>query len=379
MKTEQLQWTLQAGWDSPPSDGFKENAQLVLVFGSRVAMENPDVFNSITDLYPTAAIAGCTTSGEILGADVFSESLVVTAIQFDHTHVQLAKVQIEDSQQSLKVGEELSRSLVSEDLTHVIILSDGLRVNGTDLVRGLQKHLPSQVQITGGLAGDGESFEKTLVCCDGPPTEGQIAAVGFYGSRLHVGYGSLAGWAPFGPERLITKSKSNRLYELDGQPALELYRTILNEEGANALSAARFHFPLEIHDEERNKGLVRTVIAVDEEDNSLVFAGDVPEGNTAYLMKANITQLTQGAAEAAHTSSNNRNGSTQFAFLVSCVGRKIVLKQRTFLELEAVQEVLGQGTPMAGFYSYGELAPFATGQECHLHNETMTITTFSEA
>jgi len=39
----------------------------------------------------------------------------------------------------------------------------------------------------------------------------------------------MGGWDPFGPERLITKSKENILYELDGQSALELYKKYLGE------------------------------------------------------------------------------------------------------------------------------------------------------
>jgi hypothetical protein len=378
MKTEQLCWTQKMGWQSHSTNDFKQNAQLVLVFGSRSALEDREAFNSISQLYPAASIAGCSTSGEIQGTEILEDTLVATAILFDHTRVQLVKTKIESPETSLQAGETLSRSLEPEGLKHVVVFADGLRVNGTDLVKGFKKHLPEGVKITGGLAGDGELFEKTLVCCDGPPQAGQVAAIGFYGSRFKVGYGSLAGWVPFGTNRLVTKSKGNILYELDGQPAIDLYRSILKEESLE-LSSARFHFPLEIwSDDDRSQSLVRTIVAVDEKDNSLIFAGDVPEGYRARLMKVNFNRLMEGADGAARASSCNGNGSPPLALLVSCVGRKIVLKQRTFQELEAVQEVLGKDTTLTGFYSYGEIAPFAQGQDCHLHNETMTITTFYE-
>lgn len=219
MKTEQLCWTLETGWQSQPTNDFKQNAQLVLVFGSRSALENREAFNTISRLYPEASIAGCSTSGEIQGTEMRDNSLIVTAVLFDHTRVQLVKTQVESPETSLQAGETLCRSLESEGLKHVVVFADGLRVNGTDLVEGLKKHLPESVKITGGLAADGELFETTLVCCDGPPKTGQIVAIGFYGSRFKVGYGSMAGWVPFGTDRLITKSKGNILYELDGQPA----------------------------------------------------------------------------------------------------------------------------------------------------------------
>jgi hypothetical protein len=349
MKTEQLCWTSKMGWQSQPTNDFKEKAQLVLVFGSRSALENREAFNSIASFYPAASLAGCSTSGEIQGAEVLDDSLVVTAIKFDHTRVQLVKTHIEKPEYSLQAGETLSRSLKSEGLKHVVVFADGLKVNGTDLIEGFKKHLPEGVKITGGLAGDGELFEKTLVCCDGPPHAGQIVAIGFYGSRFQVGYGSLAGWVPFGTDRLITKSKGNILYELDGRPAIDLYRSILKEESLE-LSSARFHFPLEIWSDDRSQSLVRTIVAVDEKDNSLVFAGDVPEGHRACLMKVNFNRLMEGAHAAARTSCNGK-GSPALALLVSCVGRKIVLKQRTFQELEAVQEVFGNKTTLTGFYS----------------------------
>ena len=377
MKTEQLCWTSKTGWQTEPTEEFKQKAQLVFAFGSRSALENQEAFDAISRFYPVASIAGCSSSGEIRGTEVFENSLIVTAIIFDHTRVQLAKTHIESPEYSLRAGETLCRLLKTDGLKHVVVFSDGLRVNGTDLVEGFKRHLPENVKITGGLAGDGELFEKTLVCCDGPPQIGQIVAIGFYGSRFKAGYGSLGGWVPFGTDRLITKSKNNVLYELDGQPAVDLYRSILKEESAE-LSSARFHFPLEIWSDDRTQSLVRTIVAVDEKNNCLVFAGDIPEGHRACLMKVNFNQLMEGANEAARTSCNGK-GSPPLALLVSCVGRKIVLQQRTFQELEAAQEVLKKNTTLMGFYSYGEIAPFAEGQNCHLHNETMTVTTFYEA
>jgi hypothetical protein len=109
----------------------------------------------------------------------------------------------------------------------------------------------------------------------------------------------------------------------------------------------------------------------------MTFAGDVPEGASAQLTRANVERLVNGASGAATASLAPR--APQLALLVSCVGRKLVLKQRVEEEVEAVADVLGEGVPLAGFYSYGELAPHVTGGPCRLHNQTMTVTTFSEA
>ncbi|NNN05175.1 MAG: hypothetical protein HKL90_04670, partial [Elusimicrobia bacterium] len=204
------------------------------------------------------------------------------------------------------------------------------------------------------------------------------AAVGLYGAQLKVGFSSRGGWDPFGPERLITRSRGNVLYELDGQSALELYKKYLGDH-AGALPAAAVHYPLALRTAEGETSVVRTVLAVDEREQSMTFAGDVPEGTYARLMKANFDRLIDGASGAAGDC-REAMGATpaELALLISCAGRKMVLGQRIEEEVEAVREVLGPSTTLGGFYSYGEIAPFAGGARCELHNETMTITTLSE-
>jgi len=262
-------------------------------------------------------------------------------------------------------------------LVHVLVLSDGLMVNGSELARGLRENLPEGVAVTGGLAGDGADFKQTLVYANQTACKGVIAAVGFYSDRLKVGYGSLGGWDTFGAERLITRSKGNVLYELDGRPALELYRKYLGEQNTDPADALLFPLALRMDDE--GYGLVRTVLAVNEDEQSMTFAGDMPEGVYARLMKANFDRLVVGA-EGAARASDEMLGSVkpELALLISCVGRKLVLKQRIEEEVEGVQEVLGKDAVLAGFYSYGEICPHGAATKCELHNQTMTITTFSE-
>ena len=276
------------------------------------------------------------------------------------------------------MGAALAKAMPQEGLRHLLVLSDGLHVNGSKLVEGLESGLPPGVTVTGGLSGDGERFEQTLVVSDGLPESGTIGAVGFYGERLKIGFGSLGGWDPFGPERRITRSTANVLYELDGRSALDLYKEYLGEHAEGLPSTGRL-FPLSLRTQEGETGVVRTIISIDERENSLTFAGNVPEGAYARLMMANLDRLVDGSMGAA-TISQNAIGErpAELAILISCVGRKLVLKQRIEEEVEGVRDVLGDSTPLTGFYSYGEISPFAPGARCQLHNQTMTITTLSE-
>jgi len=377
MKTEQTRWTQGHGWEPPPGR-LGAAAQLVLLFGSPPILKEKCHLHEIKQAYPFAHLLGCSTSGEIYETQVFDDSLVVTAIQFEDTQIQAVRVKLSDGISSFEAGERLAKELDNAGLIHVFVLSDGLHVNGSELVAGLAAHLPSHVAITGGLSGDGARFQETLVFLDGAPEQEVIAAIGLYGDRLRVGYGSLGGWDSFGPERLITRSKGNVLYELDGKSALELYKTYLGEH-AQGLPATGLLFPLSLRSEDGAAPVVRTILAVNKDEQSMTFAGDMPEGAYARFMKANFDRLVDGAIGAAKTSYEAVGSSSpDLAVLISCVGRKLVLKQRVEEEVEGVRDVLGDRTVLTGFYSYGEISPFTPGAKCELHNQTMTITTFSE-
>jgi hypothetical protein len=378
MKIEQRRWTEATGWVPDTPGALRDSAQLVLVFGATPILREQKRFQEIKQAYPGARIFGCSTSGEICGIQVTDDALVTTAVNFAYTQIQGTQIKLRDVENSFQAGERLTLSLDKNGLTHVLVISDGLTVNGTELVKGLVKHLPPEVAVTGGLAGDGARFEQTLVCLDSMPEAGIIAVLGFYGTRLKVSYGSLGGWDPFGPERLITRSKGNVLYELDGQSALALYKGYLGEHAAE-LPASGLLFPLSLRTKEGETGVVRTILAINEVEQSMTFAGDVPEGAYARLMKANFERLIDGAIGAAQTSYEAiGSASPDLAILISCVGRKLVLKQRTEEEVEGVRDILGEHTVLTGFYSYGEICPAAPQASCELHNQTMTITTFSE-
>ena len=387
METEQRCWTRAGGWRPASAGPVARSAQLVLVFGATAVLQDRQVIESIRKFYPAAHILGCSTAGEICGAQVSDDSLVATAIHFEHTHVRTAQVSLDANFGSQAAGEFLAQLLphsvgaeaggTEEKLAHVLVLSDGLSVNGSSLVRGLIKHLPKGVAITGGLAGDGARFGETLVFRGDIPDKGAIAAVGLYGSRLKVGFGSLGGWDPFGPERLVTRSEGNVLYELDGRPALGLYKQYLGEH-AKGLPATGLLFPLSVRVTPNETPLVRTILAVDEQQQSVTFAGDVCEGAHARLAKATIDRLVDGAVGAARASCPASSVAPELAILISCVGRKLVLKQRVEEEVEGVRSILGEQAAMTGFYSYGEIAPFSLGERSELHNQTMTVTTFAE-
>jgi hypothetical protein len=378
VKTTQKRWTEEKGWAPEFADVPDEKAQLVFLFGASRLLKGQKCLEEISRSYPQAHLFGCSTAGEICGTQISDDSLVMTAVNFEYSHIKGARVTLGKSMDSFKAGELLAGALEKDGLVHVLVLSDGINVNGSALAEGLTGSLPQSVVVTGGLAGDGERFRETLVFWDSAPEKNTIAALGFYGSRLKAGCGSLGGWDPFGPERLITRSEGNILYEFDGKSALELYKKYLDEH-AKGLPATGLLFPLSIRTKSGENAVVRTILSINEDEQSMTFAGDIPEGAYARLMKANFDRLIDGAVGAAKTSHQALGSfSPDIAILISCVGRKMILKQRTEEEIEGVRDVLGENTVLTGFYSYGEIAPFTPGGKCELHNQTMTITALSE-
>jgi hypothetical protein len=373
MQTEQRIWTAEAGWN--PREPGQPDSQLLLVFGAKAAL-TPEHLRELRADYPDAHFIGGSTAGEIAGTQVLDGTLVATAVRFESSRLQTVAIDLRPREDSFSAGRRLAQSLPKDGLAHVLVVSDGSHVNGSELVRGMSGVLPAGVAVTGGLAGDGADFHSTLTVSDSGASDHRIVALGLYGRHLDVGYGSLGGWDPFGPSRTITRSKGNVLYELDGQPALGLYKRYLGEQAAG-LPATGLLFPLTV--QAGGAEVTRTILSVNEQDQSLTFAGDVPQGAKARLMKANFDRLVDGAHGAAEGSAQGLHGRRpELAILISCVGRKLVLKQRVEEELEAVQDVIGAGVAMAGFYSYGEICPSAPNASCELHNQTMTITTLRE-
>lgn len=357
--------------------GFEGKPDLLLVFGKRELL--PRFYAHLAGRFPGVPVLGCSTAGEISDTKVVDDAVTATLIGFAKTRIRLARCESVKQADSCSAGVRLAEALNGPDLRHLFVLSDGLCVNGSDLVEGLRAALPPAVSITGGLAGDGTGFQATSVIADAPPEGDIVAALGFYGDGLQVSYGSLGGWDPFGPDRLITRAQGNVLFELDGQPALALYKRYLGEHAAG-LPATALLFPLELRTGSGDEdGLVRTILAVNEAEGSMTFAGEMPEGSYARLMKANFDRLIDGATGAAAMALGTAAGaSPELAVLISCVGRKLVLQQRIEEEVEQVREVLGPRPVLTGFYSYGEISPHRPAARCQLHNQTMTITTFSE-
>ena len=372
------QFSVTSGWDTEPDAVLDSPQTLCLFFASPNNDEVSAELQSLQANFADSIMFGCSSAGEIFNEEINDDSVSLAILRFDHTPIQLAVETVSDTTSSLEVGLNLANQLRQEDLRAVMVLSDGLLVNGSKLVEGLSRGLPGVV-ITGGLAGDANRFERTWVWVDGARQSGSVCAVGFYGDHVGVGHGSRGGWDILGPEREVTRAHANVLYELDGQPALQLYKQYLGDR-AEGLPATGLLFPLAIRNEiEVDGDTVRTILAVNEQDQSITFAGDIPTGSFVRLMRANFDRVIEGASDAAaDVDTTAYRSGPLLNVAISCVGRRLVLGPRSEEEIEATLDALPEGTQQVGYYSYGEISPLVSGK-CDLHNQSMTLTAIWES
>ncbi len=364
-------------WSHPLPDWDSEHT-LVLVFAAPEFRDTRAPLEQLRKAYASSHLVGCSTAGEIHQGALMDSSLSVAIIQFESTQVRVSTATIDDGTCSEKVGRQLGEALDADRLRGVLVFSDGLAINGSDLTDGLSASLGADVIVTGGLAGDGDRFGSTWVWDGDNIRDHVVTAVGLYSEHVHIGHGSKGGWDLFGPERRVTRSEENVLYELDGQPALELYKKYLGDR-ADGLPGTALLFPLALHKpEQEGDVMVRTILSVDESKQSMTFAGNVPQGQIVQLMRANFDRLIDGASEASSMSFPESIDGDVLSIAISCVGRRMILGGRAEEELEAALEALPRQALQVGFYSYGELSPLASG-ECALHNQTMTLTTLWES
>jgi hypothetical protein len=380
LKIEQLQWSAETGWvPGIERSSLGESAQVVFLFGSAGLMKASESFELCRRAYTNAHLLGCSTAGEILGTNLRRDTVAVTAVSFASTAVKVARVELRGQGDSLAAGEELIRSLDPGGLKHVFIISEVLQVDASDLVDGINRALPPGVTLSGGFSADGDRQQVSHIWCNGAPEQSSVAALGFYGDHLRIGSAATGLWGQFGPIRNITKSSGSVLYELDGRSALGLYKDYLGEL-ASGLPASGLRFPVCLSVRETGHSVLRGLLSVDESTQSMRFAGNVPQGAKVRMMMGSIEQMIDDTWSAARQSTEPLGDQpAELAIIVSCNGRRHVLKQRVEEELEAVREVVGKQAVLTGFYSCGEVAPLAPGFPSELHNETLAVTTLAES
>lgn len=362
--------------------GVDRSVRIALVFASRDKLADPKLSEALSRTYPDADVCGCSSGGQILGSSVVDDDAVVAGLAFERTEVRLATANaIPEGGSARTCGRALGRRLESEELSTILVFADGIDVGGNELVEGLVDSVGPSVTIVGGLAADREDFTRTSVVVNGATRTGQVAAIGFYGSNFHVHTGVCSGWQVFGPHRRVTRAVGNRVYELDGESVVSLYRRYLDDEDFAGLPRTALLFPLQVWPPDApEKASIRAVLDMDRDDGALVFGDDIAEGSIAQLMRGSFDRLIDCVGDAAGRAIEGisaAKASRSFALIFSCIGRRLILASRTEDEILSIGEVLAD-VPRLGLYSLGEICRPAGSNGAGLHNESVVIAIFSE-
>ena len=381
MKTVQLKRKNSSDWKYL-SEKIDLKEPLVLVYGNRYLLESETIFKEIKAIFKDGHIVFGSSCGDISSESIDENSITITAIEFEKSEFIIKTTNFLNSDSNLEIdsftiGENLINQFPEKGLKHVFVVSEGSFINGSQLTKGMNTATGDNLLITGALCGDNARFEKTISSYNENPKSGEIVAIGLYGESLEVTFSINGGWTPFGPERIVTKSKGNILYELDNLLALDLYKKYLGEK-SKELPGAALLYPLKVKSTNDEQSIVRTILNINEEDSSMILAGDILENSKVQLMMTNVDNIVNAAELAAKSANELRKNKPELAILVSCIGRKLVLDQRVEEEVEEVIEVIGNQTTFCGLYSYGEIAPFNGENNCQLHNQTMAVTLISE-
>jgi hypothetical protein len=355
------------------------NADVVIVFAPQKLFKSKDFADFLKNKMADIPMVGCSTSGEIFDAHTSDGTIVAMGLAFDATRVNFARVPLLNAETSFDAGVNLAKALEHPELKAIFTLSLGVNVNGSAFVRGLRETLHGGVVIAGGLAGDGTDFKDTYTMLNGDISNHHAVAFGLIGDRVCVTSGSAGGWEDFGPQRRVTLVKDSVLLELDNKPALPMYMQYIGDKAKDLPSSALF-FPFSILDDTgQGSGLIRTILDVNHEEQSIIFAGELPKNGMVCLMHSDTDMLIEGAKQAALTALPDTQAHELIqgdcaTIMVSCVGRKLVMGEDLDEEVEAVRRVFKDECKMIGFYSFGEIGVLAGTDDTHFHNQTMTVT-----
>jgi hypothetical protein len=377
MKSKQFDWTSERGLHDLSDISFAPD--LIVHFGAGPQFDDGTIYQQLKSSFGEAILLGCSSGGHIGDGLVLDSGATGLALKFDATKLKLVSFPIGASEQSFDVGRSLGNALGSPDLAGIFLLSEGINVNGDDLVEGLCSVIGSQVVIGGGMAADGARFKKTRVTANCLPQANLVGAVGFYGNKIQIQSNFDGGWKRTGSHMKITVSKNNVVYDFDDQTALRVYEGQLGFEAKN-LPMSGLRFPIMVSDPMNSqKPVVRTLLGIDRDTECLTFAGNVPMGWDAEIMRADLSDLIEAAEQVASDIMSNALLKPEASILVSCIGRRLVLGGKTDLEVTKMRDILPKNMPMTGFYSYGEFAKSKDKQTTHLLNQTITSFSMSEA
>lgn len=329
---------------------------------------------ALTQQWPDTPLVGCSTAGEIAPGGATLDALVVwalggTGIRVSTGHGESAKLGLRQAAlEAARCLEHLER----QEHTVLVLLSDGLAGDQMEVVRGAYDIANIDVPLVGGCAGDNLAMHQTRQIHGNEVFSGAVVAAAISSERP-LGVGVSHGWTPLSEPMLVTESRSTLLSKLDDRPALDVYLEFFNPPEAvcrDPQAFADFAATHPIGIRRRDRIEMRHITGFDLERRALVMVAEVPQGGLAFLTEGDYDSVLQAAAESARTAIDALGEVQPVGLLLfDCVSRRSVFgEQQLQEETNLINRCCG-GIPMAGFYTYGEIA--RTKGSGGFHNQTL--------
>lgn len=366
----------QQAIDTCQRDFACANPDLLMVFASRV-YNHAAILACIRKAFPDTPMLGCTTAGEIYTQGPDEESVALLALSGVNAKVAAGG---KLSQDSYGAGRELARALGTTPGNLVFMLGDGLAGDGAAALQGLRDHMAHKLPVFGAAAGDDGQFSKTLQFNGDRVLTDTVVAAKVQGD-FHFGVGVRHGWEPVALPVRVTRSRGNRLCEINDRPAMQLYDEYFGEYSqrmrSEPMARLAVYYPLGLAVPESDEYLLRAPVAV-EKDGTIQFTAELPTGTDVRLMIGSVDSAMRAARIAAMEAlSQMRGRPPKLAILFNGMARRRVFGLRAGEEIKLVRDIIGNEVPLVGFYAYGEIAPLEgtdLAASC-FHNETLVILT----
>ncbi len=363
------------------------NPDMVFCFASS-RFDHIQLIRGIKNVIPSAPLIGCTTAGEITTEGPNKKSVSVLALKSDRMHAAFG-IGKKVSSNSRGAGQEVARDTIIKTRQSAVrhafmMLPDGLKGNGVDIIRGVQEVLGTSFPIVGGSAADDFMFQKTFQYFDENVYEDCVGGILFSGD-ISVGIGARHGWYPLGKPRIVTDADHNIIRKLDGKPAVRIYEDYFGKRVADLqnepMARMSVMYPLGMSIPEEEECIIRNAMHVGN-DGSLICAGEVARGSEIRVMMGSKETALKAAKKAAELALGGlRKSKADIVFVFDSVSRERLFGRKSTDEIDVVRKIFGKQTPIIGFYTYGEQAPLGAtinlGQT-FFHNETIVVFAIGE-
>jgi hypothetical protein len=368
----------QAGLDAATGALRGADPRLLVIFASS-AHDLPAMLAGVRSLAPEVPLVGCTTAGEIATAGPSDAGVVVTAIGGSGFSVStnVARNASSDLRQAGATAAACAENGPSSEHQVLLLLTDGLGGDQQEVVRGAYSVVGGSVPLVGGCAGDDLAMKKTFQFFDGEVLEDAVVGAAI-NSDAPLGIGVQHGWAPVGTPFLVTASSGTRVLALDDRPALDVYLERLgapDDARTDPAAFTRFALTHPFGLSRRSGEEVRFIAEANFADRSIGCIAEVPQGGLAWIMEGDAGSVLDATAAACTQAVDGLDGRAPLGFLAfDCIARRGVLGDAGIREEVARITSFSRGAPVAGFYTYGEIA--RTHGVNGFHNQTLVVLAF---